>query len=144
MKTKFAISPKAVRILRKVQKHFLEEPRRLDMGIWGRHLSPREKKNRAEIWPEFAESEPPCGTVACIAGTVKLLVSPPKRWKNFFEDADRFAADALELTLNQQNALFDSYAWPPNFRARYQNSRIPETRAQVTCERIDHFIATGE
>ena len=50
------------RLLRKVQKHILEEPRRLNMDIiLDDRVSARDPKN------------PPCGTVGCIAGWAIVL-----------------------------------------------------------------------
>jgi hypothetical protein len=47
-----------VKLLRKIQKHILEEPRRLDMDV----------VLVKDIDPASWRDAPPCGTVGCIAG----------------------------------------------------------------------------
>lgn len=61
-----------VRLLRRIQRHILAEPRRLDMASWAYHCVGTKK--------ELAALEmPSCGTRACIAGWAVALGSPAKK-----------------------------------------------------------------
>ena len=80
-----------VPMLRKVQKHILSEPRRLDMETWTELLTDEEKK---------LPSSPPCGTVGCIGG-----------WTNILSKTlgDIQAAEVLGITQDEKECLF--YTW---------------------------------
>lgn len=112
-----------VRLLRKVKDHILAEPRRLDMSVLMSFPS--------------GESAPPCGTVGCIAG-----------WANYLEGGSRggilTATKLLELGRGyaRRDRLFFIVFWPGNFSTRYINAKDAKTRAEVTAERIEHFIKT--
>lgn len=110
-----------VELLRKVKDHILAEPRRLDMCVVIKFRS-------GSIF------DPPCGTVGCIAG-----------WANYLEGRSRGgmqdAARSLGLGEEWQWLFFLAY-WPENFCTRYVNAKTATTRAEVTAERIEHFIKT--
>lgn len=125
-----------VKLLRKVQKHILAEPRRLNMNV---------------VVGKVDTSESPCGTVGCIAGWTCILSGVPEA------DTDlRKAQSLLGLTREQRDRLFaeprygledydgTSYeaVWPKSFARRYENARTQKTMAKIAAGRIDHFIAT--
>jgi hypothetical protein len=120
------------KLLRKVQQHILEEPRRLNMRTF-----------RTEV-TGFYETDPPCGTTACIAGWAGLLNDPPSRHMNWQE-----GREVLGLSRPQSERLFTppefgpaTHCWPKEFRRRYNLARSPAGRAKVAAERIEHFIKT--
>lgn len=123
-----------ITLLRKVKKHILEEPRRLDMNV---------VLNGDQSGPDA----PPCGTIGCIGGWTNFLSGKP-------EDSLSDAAIRLGLDSDEQGRLFEEPAytvsqpteeragWPEKFMRRYLKAKTPQTRAKVTAERIDHFIKT--
>lgn len=130
------------KLLRKVQKHILAEPRRLDMNVLGYTLDVIEK------------TDPPCGTVGCIAGWAALLQN--EKWFELSNAEKEGLMDwtegetALKLTTEEAHRLFiepkyaetEIHAWPLKFATRYLKAKTPRQRAKVTSDRIDHFIKT--
>ncbi len=114
-----------VELLRRVQAHILEEPRRLNMDHWIR---------TGQTGPD----SPACGTTACIAGwALELDGKDPSL---LFADVD--AAKTLGITPMQGERLFFVGSWPSSFVTRYDDASHDNVRAVVASERIDHFIAT--
>lgn len=135
MKTKKAIPTLNVRLLRKVQKHILDEPKRLDMLQW-----------------EYRSTVAPCGTQACIAGWTTILA---KKRVNKRDDYPRIAAKLLGLKFSANygylvdsdcdaGRLFLSCAWPEQFADAYDVSKSFRHNARVTSRRIDYFIKEGK
>jgi hypothetical protein len=132
-----------VKLLKRVKKYILEEPRRLEMNITGCAVDPREDN-----------SNPPCGTVGCIAGWACVLgkglekASPAIRaqrmtWISGQELLHLSNEEAARLfTEPEASFYFDMMGWPQRFTKRYLDAVRPATRAKVTVERIDHFIKT--
>ena len=124
------------RLLRRVQRQILAEPKRLDM-------LKLLMRGREAVKCYGKDMLPLCGTVGCIAGwTVEL--GKGHRAKASITAA----AKLLRLTDEQANRLFffafhcsRSY-WPANFEAAYDTATTDEARAQITSDRIDHFIRT--
>lgn len=104
------------------------------------------------------DEQHPCGTVACLAGTMVLLDNPKtyrrliKREEGMPERAARIAG----LTIFQQNSLFYLLAWPREFFKQYDFMRRPAPllssrerneifrhRALSLRDRIKHFFRTG-
>lgn len=89
-----------------------------------------------------------CGTTACIAGhaiAIDYGELDLSKW-------DQFAAyhlkgrSALGLDDGQANRLFYSELWPHEIFERYEDASEASNRslmAEITAERIDHFIATN-
>lgn len=141
-----------VRLLRRIQKQILKEPKQFDIDTW------------------FAidSHAPNCGTTACIAGwAIALskkqtpLVAAKSIRKNFgrpsilllswsqAKDIEPKARRALELTPAQAERLFHIGGWPDEFVNRHHENRDHEDdyhwvkhKATVAADRIDHFIAT--
>jgi hypothetical protein len=129
------------RLLRRVQKHILAEPRRLNMDCLLDSVSVERKTN------------PPCGTVGCIAGWAAFLTQGAAA--HVSSESWLGAQDALALTSEQALRLFvePKYAvekslyygdetWPLKFARKYLSAKTARQRAKVTAARIDHFIAT--
>lgn len=117
-----------VKLLRKVKKHILEEPKRLNMyeGL-------------------IADSSVPCGTAGCIAGWACVLdarISVPKAGFEPWGTISRQAKDALGLADDQAFRLFRSWMWPDKFASDFDEAD-KATQAKVTAARIDHFIKTN-
>ena len=130
-------------LLEEVKKLIQEEPLRIHMGDW--------------LYPS---TRTPCGTVGCIAGWTSMLVQRQKlgltdneRWvirahaelnrrtDNHFYS---IAREALEINAREADSLFYTTNWPREFIERYYAVNDPVETARVVCDRIDHFIATGE
>ena len=137
-----------VKLLRKVEKRILAEPRRFDMMTFGDKLD-------KEAIEALGEEAPPCGTVACIAGHVDWMTHP--RLFAASVAIDRFARDdsiaeraAKELGLGFElsqdtyaGRLFFDDEWPKKFQAAFSKAKTPLQRAKVAVKRIEHFIKTN-
>jgi hypothetical protein len=135
-----------VRKLRKLQKWILAEPRRYRQDWWG--------------WTgnslAIQEQNPPCGTVACLAGNTALMegYKAPSQINGRFEcmisprgatvRIDRTAKRILGLTEDQRDRLFGigPHSWPAKLWFEYRAAKTLEERAAVAVRRIDHFIKT--
>lgn len=105
-----------IQLLRKIQKHISEEPRRYTFH-----------------W-RIPSSISPCGTQACIAGWAMVLSgkrTPESVLKFDWNSWD--AAEVLGLSEDEKNRLF--IHWPDKFSA---NLHDPATAVK----RIDFFIET--
>jgi|SRR5579864_556807 len=112
-----------VELLRKVKKHILEEPRRLDMGYW-----------------IHATTASPCGTVACLAGWTCILSNVVPA---FSLEAGELATPLLGLNERQKMSLFHTEHWPRELAEKYWNARTPGGRARATAKRINLLIKEG-
>ena len=55
------------------------------------------------------------------------------------------ASVILGLSYTQAQALFFVWNWPEKFKDEYADAcGNPEMKAEVVCQRIDHFIATNK
>ena len=141
-----------VKLLREIKNAILEEPRRLSMDTWmGKAYNFLPNKDKA-----------PCGTVACIAGHAVLINKLNEAGKTF--NARRFvlalvnqydsfelgcdyvedkAVELLCLTKDQADRLFHVESWPNEFKEAYrEDTRSDKKLAELTAQRIEHFIAT--
>lgn len=131
-----------VRLLRKIQKFLIEEPRRFDMLEGVIDSSGR---------PSLLE-QPPCGTACCIAGAGYVIANNVHldhtsigfgRIYDFFGDKyklDGATRDRLFYTRYQAGPF--SISWPMLYSDAYKNAKTPLERACVGVARIEHFIAT--
>jgi hypothetical protein len=120
-----------VKLLRKVAKHILAEPKRLDMTDWG-------------YLDSTSRLAPACGTVCCIAGWAAVLHNPDRakmEFENLIWQADEPGTNGLQLTPEESDRLFHIQGWPSDFRAAYWN-QPRGSRAEITVARIEHFIKT--
>lgn len=113
-----------VRLLRRIERHILEEPKRMSMKFW-RITDP-------DIIKIQNLAVPPCGTVACVRG-----------WAD--EISGGFHGDALGLSDDQKVLLFYTEEWPDHFNQRIYRLK-PQTFRYARCvvDRIEHLIRTGE
>jgi hypothetical protein len=131
------------RLLRKVQKFLMEEPRRFDMGNW------ITDSTRASVL-----EHPPCGTACCIAGAAVIVdrgQNPAIVLSELIKtrqsgitgiDIEDEAVDLLSLTYAQKERLFFATYWPGKFKSAYARAKTPLDRAKVGVRRIEHFIKT--
>lgn len=121
-----------VELLRKIQKHILEEPRRFMMGDVIYRGKPGEK------WSDFGlhYTIPACGTVACICGWACILGGKPRTENDF--------ATARELLgIEDCATLFYVSGWPDKYEQQWDDAATPQLRAEIAAARIDHFIKTN-
>ncbi len=119
-------------LLMSIKEKILEEPKRLNMSVWY-----CKRDTVLSLWDVYGKAEPPCGTVACIAGWALLLKG---------EDVNRGnvavrAMDALDIR-GYADQLFMPYSgWPETWRRKLTTYKAgsPEY-AQVVAEYIDYFI----
>jgi len=121
-----------VKLLRKIQKAILKEPRRFEMGEWGMRLELGDVPDR---------HMPPCKTLACIAGHADLLTHP-RLFQRAVNDDDHNAIrvraqEQLGLTDRQAEILFTE--WDD----AYDKLTTPLQRARWAVKRIDKFIRTN-
>ena len=139
-KKPLAVSPEAARILRRVARRILEEPRRLEMSTWGRR-----RLHRAGA----------CNTIGCIAGwtvldgktAAQVKAMPEEALAFTMETAREQATQKLGLTLWGTTRLFIPDQWPAQFvniDGENPKGRSYAARAKTTAARIEHFIKTGE
>lgn len=120
--------PINVELLREIQAHIKEEPKRLIMEHWSYHISPGEQDIS-----DFGLKRivvPACGTVACIGGWGSLLRSGMSR-------ADAFG---FESTSKEGLRLFYVDKWPKRFREKFKRARTAKSRVLIACARIDAFV----
>lgn len=133
-----------IKLLRKLQKHILGEPRRFFMEgvvITGK---PGRPFNDAFWYTDVAAVAPECGTAACIHGWTALLSGKkPYEAKRLSYDWSRRKLGLSRLT-TYLDPLFDLDAWPNPFRKRYSKAKRAATRAKIGAARIEHLIKTGE
>lgn len=140
-----------VKLLRKVQKFLLAEPRRFFMSVFGE--GPEDIGE--EYYFDNEKYRPPCGTMACIGGTAvwceKPRVFAKMVKKNVSGDELGDAAGKLlGLTTEQASRLFyfkdwndGEIGWPDKFEIAYENAKTPLQRAKVGVARIERFIKTN-
>lgn len=90
----------------------------------------------------------PCETTGCIAGHAVAVVNSAKSLRQLSEefyklDIPAMAMAALELKYEQKQRLFYIMHWPIKFQTAYIERNNAEHHAQVTADRIDHFIKTN-
>jgi hypothetical protein len=135
-----------VKLLRRIQKHILAEPRRLEMSMWVR-------KGKPEIDSYQSDSGyvtyPQCGTAACIGGWA-LIISKKTVNNNGLNTGNR-AAQLLGIPamngtdaeiLSPSDKLFHVSDWPAKYEQAYHHAKSARGRARVAVRRIDHFIKT--
>jgi len=111
-----------VRLLRRIQKQILKEPRQFIMSRY------------------FAHSQriPNCNTAACIAGwaiALKEGITPKAAANSFVPYSD--GQDALGLTINQAERLFLPANWPNRFLLK------PSHDPHQAVARIEAFIKSN-
>jgi hypothetical protein len=98
-----------------------------------------------------------CGSVGCLAGWAVWLTAPKKvkdlksnLVKSPFPSGDSFlksSKEALEITAEQAELLFQFTDWPDKFQIEYDfleetiEGRI--NNAKIAAARIDYFIENG-
>jgi hypothetical protein len=128
-----------VKLLRKIQKHILAEPKRFIMGAWIQR-----RTHNVDFSCDIANLTPrtifpDCGTAACIAGWAILL----SRGIEYNPEMPRIEAKhLLKIQTPQDSKLFQVAAWPIALRKRFRKAKRRETAAKIAAERIDLFIAT--
>lgn len=123
-----------MRLLRKIQRHILAEPRRLYMNWFVKTGAPGEVF-RSDVGND--QIMPDCGTAACIAGWANILTHG-----NDPSDYDRAV---MQLGMSEYKPeIFDAPRWPEPFHFEYEVSETPEKRAKIAAARIEHLITTGE
>lgn len=127
-----------VRLLRKIQKHILEEPKRLDMSVL---IS--SKKNDLFYHDDYY---PSCNTVACISGWASILSG--KRRLGIPGTAKLLGLGTYSCNpSNLAQRVFYVEDWPDKFRVKYNTASSKDNReamAKVTARRIDHLIKEGK
>lgn len=162
-------------LLEKVIPHILEEPRRLGMEYWSadKFNNPsvfedsilRNQRgddvlvNDADLAAILKDAEPPCGTVACIAGWTKLLHGGRANGLSAAQFATKVfggkkaLADMEPWSDGPYRALFLTSHWPQQFRDKYNAIRenpelTPRQKArrlaQITVARIKYALRTGK
>jgi hypothetical protein len=120
-----------VELLRRVQAHIREEPRRLNMETWLDKF-----ESQAEYDEELTNSGlPPCGTVGCIAGWAVSLSELPGHHGNFGTEAAELIGD------DEAHNLFFEVYWPSDLKERLAEGDVGSMEyAEVVCAAIDRFI----
>lgn len=121
-----------VKLLRKVKKHILEEPKRFLMCYWR-----VKKRTDPDGLPTSHAGFAPCGTAACIAGWAWTLEHPHKR----IPEKSTEIAELLGIDPVERFRLFSVDQWPEPFQSQFKDNGSAES-AKVAAARIEHFIKT--
>lgn len=142
-----------IRLLRKVQKFLIEEPRRFNMfdGITLTEGLVNKPYNRLVPTVCLLE-EPPCGTACCIAGAGYAIANDVifdhthvswRKIDDFFQERYNMPIEFRErLFFTGQMVSPGSDCWPYLYSKMYSEAKTPLERACVGVARIEHFIAT--
>jgi len=139
--------------LRACVQYFAQEPLRLNMGTWvDTDHQTRHFKN------------PPCGTVACLAGSAMVLEAQALGLKSWYdacqpgESYEQFGMRYFDLTKQQVNALFYTTNWPFIYAKLYEDFAhdfyecrhphlapyIKKQMVNILSMRIEDFITTED
>ena len=123
-----------VKLLRKVKKQILEEPRSFQMSDVVTRLKP------GKVYSDYGldYKAPKCGTIACIAGWTNLLASA--EYLNSTIEAETL----LGISPTESANLFLASQWPERYQEQWESAKTPKARARVAANRIEYFIRTGE
>jgi hypothetical protein len=131
--------------LKKLKKWILDEPRRYNQNTWV-----------ATEGPRVANQNPPCGTVACLAGSACLMEGfepVGADFGNHVKDRNgsiyfvgELGAEILGLTEDEAGNLFalNANGWPRNAQSAYMKSTDLIGRAQAAAKAIDALIKSGQ
>lgn len=132
-----------VRLLRRIQRHILDEPRRFFMLGAVATGPPGQCFNKYHCWArDLSDIAPACGTAACIHGW--LGVFSGKTPNQITSLSLSWSADKLGLSRDAAETLFLIDQWPIKFRYRYENAKTPAGRARAADRRIEWLITTGK
>jgi hypothetical protein len=176
-----------IELMNRILAHAVNEPRRFNMETWYRDVSEAVKldnygfdfdavmesaNKNSELFRDTNEI-PPCGAVACVAGTACILSGKSQPYGiaevingrdviSYTEPAGGWftaGRQALDLTVEQAKRLFfpckgfglfgednnadTSLCWCEPFATEYQNAETPGERTEVLRRRFAHFIATN-
>jgi hypothetical protein len=162
-------SKATVKKLRKLQEFIRKEPRRFDMSWWGTAVKEPLKlaANPLAVLIDqhqdvnfdlsvrtFLAQKPPCGTVACLAGSalmmagkikprfVKTLGEEQVAVYDFGDETEDNATKYLGLPEGDNNLLFFVDQWPDRFSDGFEEL-TPKRQVERACKRIDYYIETG-
>jgi hypothetical protein len=123
-----------VKLLRKIQKHILEEPKRLVMRDWiiTKAEGYKSFRNDAEEITKF----PKCGTAACIAGWAVILSGDKITPGATLRVLDK----ARNLLKTEDDRLFFTMGWNPKLDAAYTAAKSAKKRAKIASKQIDQYI----
>ena len=119
-----------VRLLRRIQKQILKEPRQFQMAAWFTTLG--------------VDDIPNCGTAACIGGWAMALKrnwnpkTADERTVHEYSDAKK----ALGLDDIKGGRLFIFGEWPQQYQRVGKHKAGTKAFARQAVRRIDHFIKT--
>lgn len=131
-----------IKLLRKIQKHILEKPRRFLMSTFYVRAKDIDRDffvcdGSSGEHVKFEE----CGTAACIGGWAVFL-SATKGVNAQPQDIRGRAIKLLGLKTLMGDELFEVDYWPAKFKDAYDSAKSQQQRARIAARRIDHFIAT--
>lgn len=129
--------------LKKLKKWILDEPRRYNQNTW------------VDMGGKYASIQnPPCGTVACLAGSACLMEGyvpipgtnsvrkPHSKGELFVADV---AAAILKLNFSEQGNFFalNGEGWDSKASRAYKAATTPKQRAKAAAMAIDALIKQG-
>jgi len=126
-----------VKLLRRIKKHILAEPKRFAMGFWVRR---KEDSDDGKVHDySYTGSYARCGTAACIGGWAMILSGENPQGNTLIQER---AAELIGIQYFRSDRLFDASRWPEEFQRFASAKKAPE-RAQIAAARIEHFIKTN-
>lgn len=136
------MNQRAKELLLAAKARILEEPRRLNMGLW---ILTDVNREKLRLYGEPKHyGIPPCETVACIAGHICLAEDPEFGARDEFwaSGISASARNLMGLSDYSAHGLFYETSWPIAFQERLAGVR-PGTKkyAKIVADRIDAWIA---
>lgn len=129
-----------VKLLRKIKKHILEEPRRFLM----RTFMVRKNEVIGKTFNSDSYQQIPfakCGTAACIGGWAVLLSDGMDAPIGSVRER---ASQLLGLSPNDMHSeVYEVDFWPEEFSVAYRGAKTQRARATVAAKFIDHLIKQG-
>lgn len=101
------LTTEGVEILEKAADFMEEEPRRVHMHTWLKRFTKRQIKKDDDL--------PPCGTVACVAGTIVLVAGNKTQKKTHGDNVGEVAAGILGLPYSEWQQGLDEHGFPGGY-----------------------------
>lgn len=129
-----------VKLLRKIKKHILEEPRRFLMRTFMVRKSEVVGKTfNGDSYQRIPFAK--CGTAACIGGWAVLLSDGMDAPIDCVRER---ANQLLGLSPNDMhNEVYEVNYWPEEFSSAYREAKTQRARATVAAKFIDYLTKKG-
>jgi hypothetical protein len=117
----------------RIKKHILEEPKRFNMDIY-----------IYKTTNTLSQDNPPCGTVACIAGWSNILGDnidvKTLSFPYFIDQEVETKRLGLKLDEDFSSSVFFVKQWPTQWKTKYDGAISIQEKAEVAADFIDYIL----